>query len=118
MTFIDHRPNVCIVRLELPWEIAEAIVKCWPQVIGAMQSALTDRQEDAQYAAIQAEQTQAQCESNVAMWKAQAQEFHAEVKRRSNRPGQKTAILKQIAAERGMKLSFIQQIMRVFPDES
>lgn len=117
MTFIDDRPNICTVQLDIPWEVAEALIQHWPGIIGAIQTAISRRRDAEKLAAGQREAVEAACASNIAEWRALAAEFHAEAARRANGPGQKRSIVKQLAAERGMKVSFVEQIMRAFPNE-
>lgn len=112
---IEPRSNICTITLQLPWEVAEALVRHWPGIIGPIQAALTQREDNARFDASLKAATDAQCETNILEFKKLAAYCRAEIERRSNGPGQKKAVLKQIAAERGVNMTYLEQIMRAFP---
>lgn len=112
---IEPRSGLCTVTLQLPWEVAEALVRYWPGIIGPIQTALAQREENARFDARLKAATDAQCEANIVEFKALAAYCRSEVERRSNGPGQKKAILKQIAAERGVNVTYLERIMKAFP---
>lgn len=112
---IEPRSGLCTITLRLPWEVAEALVRHWPGIIGPIQTALAQREENARFDARLKAATDAQCDANVAEFKMLAEYCREEVSRRSNGPGQKRAILKQIAAEQGVTVSHLATILKAFP---
>jgi len=121
VTFIEPRSNTCTITLELPWEVAQALADHWPEIIGPIQQALRARQLAERQAEDDRARLEGSAEINRAAWRALATECWIELQRRSNRPVRKSAtttmyqVLKEMAADRGVKAPFLQQIMNAFP---
>lgn len=111
---IEPRRATVPVTINVPWEIAALIVEHGPALIQALAAAV--RVRDAVVVADTAakSETDAACDAQRLAWQSLANDVMREVSRRSNRPGQRRAIVRQIAAERGMKVPDLERILRVF----
>ncbi|MBX7200397.1 MAG: hypothetical protein K1X51_13610 [Rhodospirillaceae bacterium] len=109
--------NLCRVTLDLPWEVAEALADHGTAIIAAIQSAVRARKEDAARSQVQRAETDRQCDQNREDWIALAQKVQAEVARRSNGPGQRPAIVRQLAVEYGVTVQHLNTICQAFGQE-
>jgi len=106
--------NTCKVTLDIPWDLAETLVAHGPQLIEIIKQALDTRKEEARDNHKVKEVLDKQCEDNRAAWAALAEQCEAEIAKRSNAPGQRRQILKQLAAEYKVAFPFLDSICRVY----
>lgn len=108
---------VCKVELELPWEQAEFIVKHGPSIIKAIKRGVDARKDDLRCR----EETRNLVDANAEQLKAEyakiAETAEAEITRRSNRPGQRPQLIKQLAGEYGLPAPTLGTILRVYRRE-
>lgn len=109
--------NLCTVTLDLPWEVAEALADHGIAIIAAIQAAVRARKEDAALGQVRRAETEQQCDQNREDWIALAQKVQAEVDRRSNGPGQRPAIVRQLAAQYGVSVQHLNTICQAFGQE-
>jgi hypothetical protein len=110
----DPYSNTCIVILELPWEVAEAFAKFGPAWVQAVQQAVATRSEHLEAKADARKRLDASAEANKTEWAALAAYCEREIARRSNGPGQRGRIVKQLASERKVSAAFIESVCRVY----
>lgn len=120
MTKLPPNPygNSCEVTLELPWELAEALVKYAPSIIRSISTALEHRKADAHQKPVVKALLVKECEDNKAEWARLALYCEDEIARRSNAPGQRPQIIRQLAAELKVSRTFLTSICRVFKSEA
>ncbi len=108
----------CKVTLDLPWDVAELLVKHGPGLLNVIGAAVKARKAETHHHKEVGAFLDKQCEDNKAEWAALALHCEAEIARRSNGPGQRSSVVKQLAAELKVTASFINSICRVFKAES
>lgn len=106
--------NFFQLKLELPWELAEQLRPYLVEWLSALNGTLDARAvEDAARAERRAA-TDRECEASLASWRALAQACEAEIKHRANHPGSRQTIIRQLAAEQNLSVSFLNTILRVY----
>lgn len=110
---IEPRRATLPIVLELPWEIAELVVQYGPAFLRDLERAVGQRQEVVTRDAASKITTAAACEAQILEWRKLAGECLAEIQRRSNGPGQKRVIIKQLAAERGVSPQLLMTIIKI-----
>ena len=108
----DSRSNVCHVELDISWELAGALVPHLSNILNALVGALQNRQVDHVHDVAEREGHRVIAAQNKAGWAALAAECEAEIARRANGPGQRNAIIKQLALERNVTREFLRIILK------
>ncbi|MHB1206629.1 MAG: hypothetical protein ACYCZX_13750 [Rhodospirillaceae bacterium] len=109
--------NICSVTLELSWEMAEALAEHGPAVLAAIKEAVRARKVEAKRKDQTRTETDKACDQNRADYAALARRCEAEIVRRSNGPGQRPVIVKQLAEELKLSVPYLNTICRVFTRE-
>lgn len=107
----------CQVEIRLPWSVAEELVEQGPAIIAAIGEAVRVRKQEAERQAEGREALAEACEQRKAENRAIAAEVEAEIKRRSNGPGQRQRLIKQLAAEYDLPTYELQSVLKVFREE-
>lgn len=106
--------NTCRVEFDLPWEDADLIVEHGPQLISAISIAINDRKRSAERQAYEKENLKAECAGRKAETLRIGAEAYAEVLRRTNGPGQRQTIVKQLASEYGLPAYELKSILGAY----
>jgi len=118
MTRINPYQNSCRLELEIPWELAQALLPLAQELVTVLAKAVAERGEVQSHAENRKADTDRTAEDNRAAWRALAEECEAEAKRRANGPGSRRSILRQLAAERNLSPIFLERIVRVYRREA
>lgn len=110
---ISGTSNVCTVRIEITWQQAQALYELGPILLSALGTVLADRSTQLRVSTKAKSELAAQLDTQKAEWAALAATCEAEIRRRSNRPGDRQSIIKQLAAERGIQLALLRSILTV-----
>ncbi len=111
---IDINPYgaICKVELELPWEQAEFIVEHGPSIIRAIKRGIELRKNELR----RNEETRRLVGANAEKLRAEyaqlAEKAEAEITRRSNAPGQRSQIIKQLSLEYDLTVPTLTAILR------
>lgn len=110
--------NFFQLKLELPWELAEQLRPYLADWLAALNGTLDARAVENAARVERRAVTDRECEENRANWRALAQACEAEIKHRANHPGSRQTIIRQLAAEQGLSVSFLNTILGVFGREA
>lgn len=103
----------CQVTLDLPCEVAELLAAHGPKLIAAIAKAVEKRKADARRSTEVRQLLDKQSEDNRVEWAALARRCEAEIARRSNGPGQRERLMKQLATELNVTVSFLRTVCKV-----
>lgn len=106
--------NTCRVEVELPWEIADLIVEHGPSLILAISSAVSDRKRSAERQEYEKAKLRATWAERKAETLVFGEKVQSEIVRRTNGPGQRPVLIKQLAAEYGYSAKELSSILRVY----
>jgi len=109
----DSSSNICSVQLDIPWGLAEQLIPYLSNVLNVLVSVIGERAAEDEVHARRKAEGDKQAEENKAKWAALAQQCEAEIARRSNQPGSRKAVIKQLAAELKVPHSFLASIIKV-----
>lgn len=105
--------NVCTVTFDIPWELAEQLVPILAKLLNGISAGLQGRSEIREQKDLARQITEREMAENKAGWATLAAECEAEIRRRANGPGSRRTIIKQLASDLSMPVSFLDTILRV-----
>jgi hypothetical protein len=114
---LKPRTPFLTVEIDISWDVAELIVDAGPGLIKAVAMALKNRKSELAAAHDGQTRLDDQLAANRSDWSALAIRCEAEVARRANGPGQRPAIIRQLAAELKMSRPDLERIIRVYRRE-